>query len=67
MGEIAEMMLEGTLCEQCGSFVDFDYVGHPRLCDDCKDEQMYNKWDEDNKMDTSYEELEPFYKDFYEE
>ena len=35
MGDIAEMMLEGILCEQCGCFIDFDYVGHPRLCEDC--------------------------------
>lgn len=66
MGEIANMMLDGTLCEQCGCFIDFDYVGHARLCEDCLDEQMYDRWDNSDR-DTSYEDLEPFHKDFYEE
>ena len=63
---IGNLMLDGTLCEQCGSFIDFECVGHTRLCDECTDEKMYDKWDNDDKMDTSYEELEPFHKDFYE-
>lgn len=36
MGEIAEMILDGTLCERCGSFIDGDSPGFPRLCNDCK-------------------------------
>lgn len=33
MGEIAEMMLDGTLCECCGSFIDFGGgSGFPRYC-----------------------------------
>lgn len=35
MGEIAEMMLDGTLCEGCGVFLDGDADGFPRRCDDC--------------------------------
>lgn len=35
MGEIAEMMLDGTLCEGCGVFLDGDAEGFPRRCDDC--------------------------------
>jgi len=31
MGEIAEMMLAGVLCEQCGEFIG-DEVGYPRNC-----------------------------------
>ena len=39
MGEIAEMMLDGTLCERCGVFLDGDSPGYPRYCEDCaKDE-----------------------------
>lgn len=35
MGEIADMMLDGTLCECCGSFIDFDDGdGFPRYCSD---------------------------------
>lgn len=39
MGEIAEMMLDGTLCQVCGSIIDGDTSGYPRYCEDCaKDE-----------------------------
>jgi hypothetical protein len=33
MGEIAEMMLEGTLCESCGCYVD-----NSGVCDFCEEE-----------------------------
>lgn len=39
MGEIAELVLDGILCSQCGSFVDENVVGHPRLCEDCWDNE----------------------------
>ena len=39
MGEIAELVLEGILCSQCGSFIDEIEVGYPRLCEDCDDEE----------------------------
>jgi hypothetical protein len=37
MGEIAEMMLDGTLCECCGEYIDDDGgEGFPRYCSaDC--------------------------------
>ena len=31
MGEIADMMLDGTLCEGCGKFIGSD-VGYPQYC-----------------------------------
>jgi len=35
MGEIAEMMLDGTLCECCGEYIGYD-DGYPQYCsDDC--------------------------------
>jgi hypothetical protein len=34
MGDIADMMLDGTLCQVCGCFVG-DAVGYPQTCDDC--------------------------------
>lgn len=36
MGEIAEMMLDGTLCEGCGVYMDGDGDGVPRRCSACK-------------------------------
>src|SRR6185312_10679181 len=36
MGEIADMMLDGTLCEGCGEFMGDDGDGWPRYCSpDC--------------------------------
>lgn len=32
MGEIADMMLDGTLCEGCGEFIEGDASGFPRYC-----------------------------------
>lgn len=32
MGDIADMMLDGTLCEACGSYIDTEEPGHPRYC-----------------------------------
>lgn len=34
MGEIAEMILDGTLCERCGCFIG-EPVGYPRECFAC--------------------------------
>lgn len=35
MGDIADMMLEGILCEGCGGVVDGKATGHPRRCRGC--------------------------------
>lgn len=32
MGDGADLMLEGILCEQCGSLIGLHPVGHPRNC-----------------------------------
>ena len=34
MGEIADMMLDGTLCEGCGEYIDDEGYGVPRYCSD---------------------------------
>ncbi|MGK5511744.1 hypothetical protein [Brevibacillus formosus] len=40
MGELTEMMLSGMLCQVCGAYMDdFDDPGHPRTCQDCKEEK----------------------------
>ena len=47
MGEVAEMMLDGTLCQICGGLME-DLInengddlkeppGYPRTCEDCKE------------------------------
>ena len=35
MGEIADMMLDGTLCQCCGVYIGSDY-DFPTHCSDCK-------------------------------
>ncbi len=35
MGEIAEMMLDGMLCQECGGLIDCEVSGYPRSCSDC--------------------------------
>ena len=35
MGEIAEMMLDGTICQVCGEFMG-DECGFPRTCTACQ-------------------------------
>lgn len=35
MSDIADMMLDGTLCEQCGVYLG-NAVGHTRLCRGCQ-------------------------------
>jgi hypothetical protein len=37
MGEIADMMLDGTMCQQCGQFMG-DPLGAPTTCSDCDPE-----------------------------
>ncbi len=36
MGEIAEAVLEGTLCEGCGVFLNAVAPGYPCYCRDCR-------------------------------
>jgi hypothetical protein len=43
MGDIADMMLDGTLCEGCGVALDGDSPGHPRYCGCCRRERKADK------------------------
>lgn len=36
MGDIADMMLDGILCEQCGVYLHSDGPGYPVRCGSCK-------------------------------
>lgn len=43
MGDIAEMMLDGTLCEGCGVALDGADEGFPRRCCDCQEESTFDQ------------------------
>lgn len=38
MGEIAEMMIDGFLCQCCGCLIDGEESGYTRNCEDCEEE-----------------------------
>ncbi|MEN0109238.1 MAG: hypothetical protein AAF805_00800 [Planctomycetota bacterium] len=40
MGEIAELITGGVLCEQCGRVVDGEARGHVRVCRECRDAEQ---------------------------
>lgn len=41
MGDIANMMLEGILCQDCGMYLDDNEnrLGYPQSCEDCKEDE----------------------------
>lgn len=41
MGDIAEMMLDGTLCEGCGEYLEGVGEGFPRYCSACRRQNRY--------------------------
>lgn len=45
MGDIADMMLEGILCESCGDLVNETPLGYPTHCGACaaEDEEGNNE------------------------
>lgn len=44
MGEIAEMMLDGTLCQCCGEYIgDSSIGGVPEYCASCSKEARQDK------------------------
>lgn len=42
MGEIADAMIEGDLCAECGSTLECEGFGIPILCHDCHSEYQKN-------------------------
>jgi hypothetical protein len=41
MGEIAEMIIDGILCQLCGTAMGYDEApGYPRTCDDCEQQEI---------------------------
>ena len=51
MGDIAEAMVDGVLCQTCGVLLDGEVPGHPRWCGGCApddaDELLICKDDDD--------------------
>lgn len=43
MGDIADMMLDGTLCEGCGVYMDSNGHGTPRRCSTCRPSKAEQK------------------------
>lgn len=43
MGDIANMMLDGTLCEMCGVYMPGGSCGVPRRCRDCRPSKAEQK------------------------
>ena len=40
MSQTVEAMLNGLICQVCGSFMDdFEAPGYPRTCEDCEEEE----------------------------
>jgi hypothetical protein len=39
MGDIAEAILDGTLCQVCGELIDDDAPGYPRTCEGCQGDE----------------------------
>lgn len=39
MGETTELILEGLLCQSCGSFIVGEMSGYPRDCEDCEGDE----------------------------
>ena len=39
MGDVAEMMLEGILCQSCGQYVG-EGDGYPVDCESCSEEEL---------------------------
>lgn len=37
MGEIADMMIDGTMCQVCGVFLNEEAPGYPVTCGGCSD------------------------------
>jgi len=54
MGEMADAMIDGDACEQCGQFFDDDGRGYPRKCASCGGEDM-NQSDHEDFVDDKQE------------
>lgn len=42
MGDVAELIFEGFICQHCGDYLDGDDPGHPRSCSVCENKSYWN-------------------------
>jgi len=61
MGDVAEMILDGVLCECCGMFIG-EGVGHPRDCKDCRRAQGEIVPDDDFEIEDEKENYDGTYE-----
>lgn len=40
MGDVADLIVEGFVCQHCGEYLDGDDPGHPRSCEDCDTDHL---------------------------
>uniref|UniRef100_A0A6M3K994 Uncharacterized protein n=1 Tax=viral metagenome TaxID=1070528 RepID=A0A6M3K994_9ZZZZ len=59
MGDIADMMLEGILCETCGEFLDDGAPGHPRRCPACREYERKARTGQDSKPKHAKKTADP--------
>lgn len=57
MGEVVEMMLDGTLCQFCGVYIGMD-SGIPESCRDCKSSKKKFKYKKVKKNERKRKEVE---------
>lgn len=62
MGDIADMVLDGTLCQECGEYVGDD-IGYPRSCAGCSGDNNFITSKQEAK-ERKKERLEEFPKRF---
>lgn len=54
MGDSADSMVNGLLCEQCGVLIDGEEPGYPRSCSDCCDCWHMDEWDDTDRYEDDY-------------
>lgn len=47
MGEAADLILEGILCQCCGELIDGEEAGYPRTCAGCGGDEYDDEEDSD--------------------
>jgi tRNA(Ile2) C34 agmatinyltransferase TiaS len=49
MGDIADLMLNGDICDQCGVELEGEGMGFPRRCTGCGGKTPEETWDDEDE------------------